>query len=91
MFLKDPDAILEYRVDWNDALVLGVSIMASEWRVKPVEEGGIAIVSTSREDGFGKVVLNGGLPGHVYEVGNLVTMSDGTVDERTVVIRVENR
>lgn len=91
MFLKDPDAILEYRVDWTDALAQGVGIQASEWRIRPAEDGGLVVVAESADGPFGIAMLGGGQPGHVYEAGNLVTLSDGSVDERSVVIRVGER
>ncbi len=91
MFLKDPEAELEYCVDWTDALVADVSIVSSEWRVRPAEPGGISIGVARVGDGVAAAHLGGGVPGHVYEVGNLVTFSDGTMDERSMVLRLEDR
>jgi hypothetical protein len=66
MFLKDPDAVLEYRVDWCDALVQGVSITSGEWRIHPLEDGGLYVVDESVDGVLGKALLAGGVPGHVY-------------------------
>lgn len=91
MFLKDPEAVLEYCVDWTDALSADVAIVSSEWRVRPVETGGIVIGADSVRNGVAAVMLGGGFPGHVYEIGNLVTLSDGMTDERSIVLRLEDR
>lgn len=91
MFLKDPEAVLEYCVDWTDALSEDVSITSSEWRVRPEEPGGISIGNDNIRSGITAVMLGSGLPGHVYEIGNLVTLSDGTSDERSIVLRLEDR
>lgn len=91
MFVKDPDAVLDYRVDWGDALVAGLAIVSSEWRIDPVEPGGIGIGSHAVAGAVAAATLTAGLRGHVYRAGNRVTFSDGMVDERSVVIRVEER
>lgn len=91
MFLKDPEAVLEYGVDWTDALSPEVEILSSAWRVRPVEPGGIHIGADHVRDGIAAAMLGGGLPGHVYEVGNLVTLSDGSTDERSLMLRLEDR
>ncbi len=91
MFLKDPDAVLEYAVDWAAALDGGVSLLASDWRVEPVEAGGVEIVSGQIAGEVALARLGGGVAGHVYRVENRVTLSDGTLDERSLVLRVEER
>jgi hypothetical protein len=91
MFLKDPDAILDYSVDWAAAIDGGVSISASSWAVHPDEPGGVSVASASLEGSVALVRLAGGLPGHVYSVGNQVVLGDGSRDERSLTIRVENR
>lgn len=91
LFLKDPDAALEYRVDWSGATGGEVALVSSEWRVEPVEPGGL-VVSAQRFEGRDALArLSGGLAGHVYRVGNLAGFSDGTSDERSLTVRVEER
>lgn len=91
MFLKDPQAIVDYRVDWTAALGGEVSLTASVWEVRPVEPGGVALVESSLEGSLATARVAGGLPGHSYAVGNTVTLSDGSVDERSLLLRVEDR
>lgn len=91
MFLKDPDALLDYRVDWSASLGGGVQITASSWTVAPIEAGGLSVATTSVTGPVAAARLGGGIPGHVYVVGNRVTLADGMSDERSLTIRVENR
>lgn len=91
MFLKDPHAALEYRVDWAAALADGVALASSEWRVEPVEAGGVVVVASAVSGGEAVATLGGGIAGHVYRVGNRAVLSDGTSDERSLVLRVEER
>jgi hypothetical protein len=91
MFLKDPDAILDYSVDWAAAIGGGVLISESSWAVHPEEPGGVSVASSSLEGNVSLVRLAGGLAGHVYTVGNQVVLGDGSRDERSLTIRVEDR
>lgn len=91
MFLKDPDAVLDYRVDWTAAAGAGTSLLVSDWAVAPTEAGGVSVVSAALDGLIANVRLGGGVPGHLYVVGNRVTLADGSVDERSLTIRVENR
>lgn len=91
MFLKDPHALLDYRVDWAAALGPGAVISASNWAVTPAEAGGVTISDEVLGGLVASARLQGGIPGHVYVVGNRVTLADGTSDERSLTMRVENR
>lgn len=91
MFLKDPQASLDYRVDWAAALGSGATISASSWTVRPAEASGITVSTEGLQGLVATARLGGGVPGHVYVVGNRVTLSDGTSDERSLTIRVEDR
>ncbi len=91
MFLKDPDSLLDYRVDWGATVASGTQIVSSSWQVVPSEAGGVAVAGTGLAGAIASVRLGGGVPGHVYVVGNRVSLSDATSDERSLTIRVENR
>jgi hypothetical protein len=89
-YLKDPEARVDYAVDWADYLD-GQTIVASAWSIDPVEQGGIVVDEAS----FGLLRtaarLSGGVVGHGYSVSNLVTLSDGSADARSINLRVEER
>jgi hypothetical protein len=91
MFLKDPDAAVEYKVDWAAALAEGTSVAASVWTVEPIEPLGLFVDVEALSPSAATARLSGGVAGHVYRVGNRVTLSDGSVDERSLVVRVEER
>lgn len=92
MFLKDPDAVLDYRVDWGAVLDEGVALVSSSWRVEPQDdERGLRVEAASTEGPDALVRLAGGVGGRLYRVGNLATFSDGTTDERSLLVRVEER
>ncbi len=91
LFLKDPDAVLDYRMDWTDALAEGVALSTSTWSVSPAIAGGLEVRESALDGGVTVVHLAGGVAGHVYRVSNEVTMSDGNIDGRSLVVRVEER
>lgn len=91
MFLKDPGAALDYRMDWSALLPPGVTLVTSGWTAEPAEAGGLAMGPASWTPSAATVRLEGGVVGHSYRVVNRVTLSDGAVDERMMVVRVEER
>lgn len=91
MFLKDPQAVLDYRVDWDAALGPAIDIVSSEWSVRPAEAGGVSVAGSGLAGLVASVRLSGGVPGHVYVVGNRIQLADGSSDERSLTIRVEDR
>ena len=91
LYLKDPDARIDYAIDWGTAYLDGQIIVASEWAVTPEEESGAIVEIASFDLTRTAVTLSGGVPGHVYRIGNRVTLSDGRSDERSLTLRVEER
>jgi hypothetical protein len=89
-YLKDPDSRVDYAIDWL-AFLGGQTVAASEWEVVPLEEGGLVVDEERAEPARTAACLSGGVVGHVYTVSNLVTLSDGCVDERSICLRVEQR
>ena len=92
LYLKDPQARIDYAIDWGPAYLDGQIIAASDWRVSPDEDDGVAIVEIGSFDlQRTAATVTGGVPGHVYRIGNRVTLSDGRSDERSLTVRVEER
>lgn len=91
LYLKDPEASLDWTIDWSPNYLDGQSILSSLWNVEPAEPGGIVVQSSINDGQRTMATLGGGLPGHVYRVGNRITLSDGRSDERTLTVRVEQR
>jgi hypothetical protein len=89
-YLKDPHSRVDYAIDWSVHLG-GQAITDSLWSVTPAEAGGIAIEDSHFDGGASTARLSGGLVGHVYSVGNRITLADGRIDERSIILRVEDR
>jgi hypothetical protein len=85
-YVKDPAAQLDYTVDWTTWLD-GRTIAASVFTV-PV---GLTKVSESNDTTSATVIVSGGSAGLAYTITNQITTSTGLVDERSFIIRVQDR
>jgi hypothetical protein len=86
-FIKDPDAVLDYSVDWSKWLA-GDQIETSAWSVSdPALEATDESNTTTRTT----VWLSGGAVGQSYTVTNCITTTGGRTDERSLVIQVQDR
>jgi hypothetical protein len=91
LLLKDPEAVLDYAIDWG-AEYLGDDVLAdSNWSVEPEEAGGVAIVASSFADKISTVQAGGGIAGRLYRLANRVVTQSGRIDDRSIVLRVEQR
>ncbi len=91
LLLKDPQASLDYAVDWGAEYLTGDSVSESSWQVTPVEIGGLSIMASSFDERVANVTAAGGVAGHVYQLTNHVTLESGLSDSRSIVLRVEKR
>jgi hypothetical protein len=89
--LKDPDAVLDYLVDWG-AEYLGTDVLTnSEWAVEPDEPGGVTVVPGECDGRTATVKASAGIPGRIYRLVNKVELISGKVDSRSITLRVEKR
>lgn len=91
LYLKDPQARIDYAIDWGEAYLDGQIIADSEWAVTPDEDGGAIVEVASFDLRRTAATVSGGVPGRLYRIGNRVTLSDGRSDERSLTVRVEER
>jgi hypothetical protein len=89
--LKDPEAALDYGVDWGTEYLSGDVLASSSWSVSPDEPGGASIAGSSFDLLVATVQVAGGLPGKIYRVTNHVTTESGREDSRSIMLRVEKR
>ena len=89
-YLKDPQSRVDYAIDWA-AYLDGQTIVASLWSVVPVELGGVAVEEDSFTPNRTAARLTGGIVGHCYSISNLVMLSDGASDVRSIALRVEDK
>lgn len=91
-FLKDPDAVLDYSIDWGSQYLDDGDIIAtSEWTTVPNEDGGISVVGSGFDATTTRVKAAGGTAGKIYRLVNRVTTDSGRTDDRSLIIRVESR
>jgi hypothetical protein len=90
-YLKDPESRVDYSVDWGAAYLDGQTIVGSGWSVEPEEADGLFVEQESHDLVRSAARLGGGIAGHVYSATNRVALSDGTIDRRSIHIRVEDR
>ena len=91
LLMKDPEAVLDYAIDWSAEYLGDDMLAASEWSVEPVEPGGVEVVGSDFDPGVATVKASGGLAGRLYKLINMVTTASGRIDSRSVVLRVEQR
>lgn len=91
VLLKDPEASLDYAVDWGAEYLTGETLAQSDWQVTPVEIGGIGISANRFDQTVASATAAGGVAGHVYQLINHVVLSSGLTDSRSIVVRVEKR
>lgn len=82
-FVKDPQAVLDYIVDWEDALVTGESLSSSTWTVA----AGLTNVTTSFSSTDATIWLSGGSAGITYLVTNHIITTEGREDDKSFRIR----
>lgn len=89
--LKDPEAVLDYSIDWGAEYLAGDALADSLWSVGPNEPGGAAIAGSQFDLLVSTVQVAGGVPGKIYRVTNHVTTASGREDSRSILLRVEKR
>lgn len=86
-FIKDPDAKLDYTIDWSSWLTDSETISSVVWTVGT----GITEESTSNTTTTATIWLSGGTAGERYAAACRITTSDSRIDERTIFIMVAER
>lgn len=89
--LKDPDAALDYSIDWGAEYLGDDQLAQSDWSVVPDEPGGVTIAASEFDSNSATVKAAGGLPGRIYRLVNQVALGSGRIDSRSIVLRVEKR
>ena len=91
LLIKDPGARIDYAFDWGDAYLDGQTIEDASWAVEPEVDGGLAVAGESHDLLRCAATIEGGVAGGLYRVTNRVVLSDGQIDERSIMLRVEER
>lgn len=94
--LKDPQAVVDYTFDWDDGYLDSSSspvetISTSTWTISPADSPGLTVSSNSKTGTTTTAFFTGGVVGQVYQAVNRIVTTGGRTDERTCVLRVEER
>ena len=84
-FRQDPDAVLDYTIDWTGWLRGGDAIVTSTCTVAL----GLTKVSETHTDTTASVFVSGGTEGASYDITNHITTAQGRADDRTITITIE--
>ena len=87
-FEKDPQAVLDFVVDWSQWL--GTDTIATATWSDPAPAG-ITIVTSTKTNTECTVWLSGGTVDQVYSLTNKIVTVGGRTDERTIEIVIKNR
>lgn len=85
-FAKDPNAVLDYSVDWSRWLA-GDEISTSEWIVP----AGLTKITDTMTTTKTTVWLSGGTADQSYTVTNRIVTTGGRTEDRSFVVKVEER
>ncbi len=87
-FRKDPNAVLDYVIDWGENyLATGETISSVVWTV----DTGITEDSVSKTDTTATIWLSGGTAGESYSIACKIVTNQSRTDERTFTVQVEQR
>ena len=87
IFVKDPEATLDYQIDWSLWLDSTDRITASTWTVP----SGLTKVSDTFTNTTTTIWLSGGTVGATYSVVNHITTYLARQDDRTLEIVIEQK
>jgi hypothetical protein len=86
-FWKDPDAVLDYAVDWSGWVEVGETINSYTVTVT----SGLTLVSDSEAGGVVTAWLSGGTVGSAYTVTVHIITSAGREDDRSFRVVIVQR
>lgn len=86
-FIHDPDATLDYSIDWSRWLAEGETVTASAWEVPSDLEN----ENDDNAAGIATVWVSGGTAGTEYRLTNHITTSAGRTDDRSIALVVQDR
>ena len=85
-FAKDPNAVLDYTINWTAWLAPAGDAITNATATAP---SGITIDSVSKTSTTTTVWLSGGVTGTKYDVVVHITTAGGRQDDRTIQIEVK--
>ena len=91
-YIKDPDAVLPYSIEWSSWVPDGETMSTAVWAIDSPSTPTLEIDSSALASTLATVVLSGGTAGTTYIVRcRATTTPSAYVDDRSIVITVEDR
>lgn len=90
---KDPEATLDYSIDWTNWMPTSDTISTSTWAVtSPAGDSDPITVSSDSETSYvATAVLTGGTSGNSYTITNTIATNNNITDRRNFRIFVKAR
>ena len=92
---KDPDALLDYTLDWNDWFGCSDGLNTSSWEIEIIENDNTPITSSTHTadttSNTTTVWLSGGTVGNHYRITNTITTTNNLTEERYFRIFIMDR
>lgn len=85
-WVKDPDAYLDYTIDWTEWLGTD-TITSSSWAAPT----GITIASTTTTTTLSAAWVSGGTHGEDYDLRCRIVTTGGRTDDRSIRLQVRHR
>lgn len=84
---KDPQAFLDYSIDWSAWLPSGDTIVTSTW----MADGGITISMETNTSTTSTVWIAGGTTNVLHRATNQITTAAGRINNQSISIAVASR
>lgn len=84
---KDPNSVLDYKVDWSAWLQSGETISSHE----VVKVGSITVDSSTNDDTSVTVWISGGSVGEYTTVTTRITTNEGRTEDKTFRLNIKER
>ena len=87
-YKKDPDATLDYTIDWTEWLsAIDDTISTSTW----VAEAGLTVDSDTNTTTAATAFVSGGTAGTTLTLTNRITTVGGRTDDRSITLKIVER
>lgn len=87
---KDPDATLDYAIDWSEWIASGDSLASAVWTVSGADSA-VVLSNDAVVGSVATVWVAGGTAGRSYTLNCRVTTNAGGIDDRSVQLIIFNK
>ena len=87
-YTKDPDALLDYKIDWNLWLAASDDFITS---ANASAEAGIVIKSSSKTSTIHTFFVSGGTVGVEYTITSRIHTNGGRRNDQSIIISIEEQ